>query len=1012
MIDTKLPGLKMSPRKGGQASVRPAADTVLPKPPTLPKPSKRYMNSMNYKKSNVVKVTSSPQMVTRRERAVNTITRYYRRRRDRLAGTAVPPASESALPKKGVAFESGMGASQERKKGLQVVGKSSRSGCKSPRGAAPHVQPSVVTGRTTHVPDPLSRLKLSRKDTFTSLEGYHGHTAMHSLAKQHHEESAVLSSKAEWFLQRVALVALLTFLTPILNDFLSLTKGDAAHGHGVEVHAEHEAGAHALTGTSEVLNHFSTPDVHHGEAAGEHGHAAEHHLRRALNGGHGHEDTNALDQLVAFVVVVGLVLVTIGFEYAKDYVEEVLPKYQVVLDRVWGELTVLGFLALVTFLMVQSGVLPIVSALVYGDEEHLVHLFERIHFALFAVMIFFLVDALWLLVAANKMRKQWDEYEQLIRALVQAVESGHQSEKDAALGDDDTLKTTGFTLCETMYQHAVDMAPKGLWSQLFGLVTLNPTVWILPQAKERCIFQRIRQRFMWYAGRADPSNPIPADFQFSDYLLTCIREFLAHSVHVGISTWVRSIAVMLVIFMFAAAFPKNVIFVQTICGFLMLAQGALVLSHYDWVLMQLVPTKNNDRREMAEELERYAKWPTMWSKLYNRYLCPDEEVRKKAKGVTPPDDDGFDYDLSDEEEDLAEDTLMREHKRVSLECLNENLQGGLFPGAYERRKLEPDSGKFGRTKQTQLLFPPHEKPHGRSAADRQHAAAEPLQKWVQANLLLSALYSTVLILFHAPMECSHSFCWDWRVALAVFPVCNLMILQVPNALPPMIIAVSVEMLTQQTQVRKILETMKLVKFARTAKLMQAMQTRAGLIGEKMSNGGRVSKCHQTGAKDFKGLLAKLSGEERIRAIQLKECFDVFDDTGEGMLDASELEALFAVAGIPLEEHQQDQMMEVLDCDGDGVCSLVEFCEYMLFSQRSADMPPREAAEKIFDMIDDSGDGTLDTNELRAAFERMHTGLSLNELTQVINMFDADNSGFVEKAEFVEQMCRIFEDYKL
>ena len=84
---------------------------------------------------------------------------------------------------------------------------------------------------------------------------------------------------------------------------------------------------------------------------------------------------------------------------------------------------------------------------------------------------------------------------------------------------------------------------------------------------------------------------------------------------------------------------------------------------------------------------------------------------------------------------------------------------------------------------------------------------------------------------------------------------------------------------------------------------------------------------------------------------------------------------------------------------------------MIFSQAN-ELPPEEAAEKIFDMIDKDGDGTLDTDELRAAFEGMHTGLSLNELTQIINVFDADNSGRVGRDEFVEAIKRIFKEYKM
>ena len=39
---------------------------------------------------------------------------------------------------------------------------------------------------------------------------------------------------------------------------------------------------------------------------------------------------------------------------------------------------------------------------------------------------------------------------------------------------------------------------------------------------------------------------------------------------------------------------------------------------------------------------------------------------------------------------------------------------------------------------------------------------------------------------------------------------------------------------------------------------------------------------------------------------------------------------------------------------------------------------------------------------------MHTGLSLNELTQIINVCDEDNTGRIEREEFVQVMKDIFE----
>jgi hypothetical protein len=64
--------------------------------------------------------------------------------------------------------------------------------------------------------------------------------------------------------------------------------------------------------------------------------------------------------------------VTLAFEWSKELVEERFHSYRRVLERVWGELTVLGFLALCTFLMIQSEILQYFSKLTFGDEEHMV----------------------------------------------------------------------------------------------------------------------------------------------------------------------------------------------------------------------------------------------------------------------------------------------------------------------------------------------------------------------------------------------------------------------------------------------------------------------------------------------------------------------------------------------------------------------------------------------------------------------------------------------------------------
>ena len=52
-----------------------------------------------------------------------------------------------------------------------------------------------------------------------------------------------------------------------------------------------------------------------------------------------------------------------------------------------------------------------ISEAVFEDDEHLVHMFEKIHFALFFVLVLFLMWALWLLACVAKREQILDAHE-------------------------------------------------------------------------------------------------------------------------------------------------------------------------------------------------------------------------------------------------------------------------------------------------------------------------------------------------------------------------------------------------------------------------------------------------------------------------------------------------------------------------------------------------------------------------------------------------------------------------
>jgi hypothetical protein len=94
---------------------------------------------------------------------------------------------------------------------------------------------------------------------------------------------------------------------------------------------------------------------------------------------------------VTLGICVVLITITIAFELVKHHMEHnVPPMMSKIMQAMFGELTVLGFIALCAFLAIKFGVIANLSTRIYHDPEHLLHLFEDIHFMLFFVMIVFL----------------------------------------------------------------------------------------------------------------------------------------------------------------------------------------------------------------------------------------------------------------------------------------------------------------------------------------------------------------------------------------------------------------------------------------------------------------------------------------------------------------------------------------------------------------------------------------------------------------------------------------------
>jgi hypothetical protein len=90
-------------------------------------------------------------------------------------------------------------------------------------------------------------------------------------------------------------------------------------------------------------------------------------------------------------------LLTIAFEEGKHAILHAASKNtKPIIQSMFGELTVLGFLSLFTFCVTQMGEFERFSMRIFGPEvkENLLEIFENVHYTLFGVMIFFVSSVL------------------------------------------------------------------------------------------------------------------------------------------------------------------------------------------------------------------------------------------------------------------------------------------------------------------------------------------------------------------------------------------------------------------------------------------------------------------------------------------------------------------------------------------------------------------------------------------------------------------------------------------
>lgn len=200
---------------------------------------------------------------------------------------------------------------------------------------------------------------------------------------------------------------------------------------------------------------------------------------------------------VTIIILSAMIVFSILFEKGRENIEESTPEsLKPILDSLFGELTLLGFIGLILFIASKCEAVQIMSMDIFGEEEAINELSEGVHMGLFLVMLIFLATVLLLVQFGTEIVARWQGWEDTVLAEALVRERYHSIH-------DKTHGAMGYCA--------------GLDHAILGLE---------PEEFQEAAYSALRKEFIGEARLDD-------HFDFAEYLEPRLGHVLAEFVEVG-----------------------------------------------------------------------------------------------------------------------------------------------------------------------------------------------------------------------------------------------------------------------------------------------------------------------------------------------------------------------------------------------------------------------------------------------------------------------------------------------
>jgi Ca2+-binding EF-hand superfamily protein len=206
----------------------------------------------------------------------------------------------------------------------------------------------------------------------------------------------------------------------------------------------------------------------------------------------------------------------------------------------------------------------------------------------------------------------------------------------------------------------------------------------------------------------------------------------------------------------------------------------------------------------------------------------------------------------------------------------------------------------------------------------------------------------------------------------------------PEMLRLQTLITSIELTKNPHAIEETIRTVKFSKSIRTIKLLKSLQSVAAMSNNKTGGQPKVA-------------LGPETDEELERKVQMREVFDMFDESGDGEVDMSEMAGLMSSVGVAFTDEDKAKMMSEFDTSGDGQISFDEFWQYM----RSLSVPtdPVQIVTDVFALIDKDGSGSITAQEFSTQMKSLPVEISEHDIEALVREVDHSGDGEIDLHEF-------------